>query len=82
MLEDRGDVGAAARVAGYVSGTDPYSFAASTVHREAARLSLAAGDSAKASHRFQWYITARPDPDPEFLALDREMRATKGVPPR
>ncbi|MDE3004385.1 MAG: hypothetical protein OXU38_14140 [Gemmatimonadota bacterium] len=82
MLEDRGDVGAAARVAGYVSGTDPYSFAASTVHREAARLSLAAGDSAKASHRFQWYITARPDPDPEFLALDREMRATMGVPRR
>lgn len=82
MLEDRGDVGAAARVAGYVSGTDPYSFAASTVHREAARLSLAAGDSAKASHRFQWYITARPDPDPEFIALDSEMRATMGVPPR
>ncbi|HCO13392.1 MAG TPA: hypothetical protein DIT46_04380 [Gemmatimonadetes bacterium] len=82
MLEDRGDFVAAARVAGYVSGTDPYPFAASTVHREAARLSLAASDTAKAVHRFKWYITARPDPDPEFLVLDREMEAMMGVPRR
>jgi len=82
ILEDRGDLGAAARVAGYVSGVDPYSFAGSTVHREAARLALAAGDTARASHRFRWYITARPDADPSFLERDREQAARTNMSSR
>ena len=80
MLEERGDLEAAARVSGYVSGVDPYSFAASTVHREASRLALAAGDTVEAVHRFRWYITARPDADPSPLRLDRQMADVLGVP--
>jgi len=75
MLEARGDLAAAARVAGYQSGSNPFPFAGSTVQHEAGRLADAASDVEKAIYRYRWYLALRPHPDERFEEEDDRIRA-------
>jgi hypothetical protein len=75
VLEERGDLVAATRVAGYRSADAPEPFAVSTTHREAARLAEAAGDLRAAQHNYRWYLGSRPAPDARFAEQDEVIRA-------
>ena len=75
MLEERGDLAAASRVAGYISGSNPTVFAGSTVHREAGRLADLAGDDERARFRYRWYLNTRSEADARFEQEDAAIRA-------
>lgn len=66
ILEDRGDLAAAARVAGYMYLGTPFLFAVSTRHRESARLWDEAGEPEKAAEQYRWFLAYRDVADPEF----------------
>lgn len=87
MLEARGDMAAAARVAAYRSGSDPFAFAASTVLRESGRLAEAAGDAEKAIDQYEQFLGTRAGADERFDGEDAAIRArlealSGGVPRR
>lgn len=75
LLEDRGDLAAAARVAGYMFQGTPFNFAESTRHREAGRLWDAAGDLEKAAWHYRWYLGFRDVADNRFQADADSVRA-------
>jgi hypothetical protein len=74
ILEERGDLGAAARVAGYTSGNIPVPFSGSTVHREAGRLADAVGDAERAIYRYEWYLGMRAAADDRLQPGDAAIR--------
>jgi serine/threonine-protein kinase len=79
MLERRGEFAAAARVAGYQTNNQPFAFAASTIHREAARLHDLAGNTGEAARRYGWYLTPRLEPDDRLRAETDSIRARVAV---
>jgi hypothetical protein len=75
MLERRGDVGAAARVAAYQRTNVPFPFAASTIYREAGRLAEAAGDREAALRAHRWFLAPRTAVDERFAAEVEDLRS-------
>lgn len=75
MLERRGDLEAAARLAGYRSGTDSFPFASSTVNRESGRLADAAGNTDVAKQAYEVFLQMRTSPDERFTDRDAPIRA-------
>ncbi|MDH3270470.1 MAG: hypothetical protein OEN56_04015 [Gemmatimonadota bacterium] len=75
ILEGEGDLGAAARVAGYTSGNVSVPFAHSTVNREAGRLADALGDADRAIYKYEWYLSMRGAVDERLSPQDVAIRA-------
>jgi hypothetical protein len=75
MLERRGNLAAAARVAGYRSNNRPFPFASSTVEREAGRLKQLAGNEEEAALRYRTYLSTRISPDDRLQAQTDSVRA-------
>jgi tetratricopeptide (TPR) repeat protein len=75
MLERRGDVAGAARVAAYRRSNLPFQFAGSTTLLEAGRLAEATGDRAGALEAYRWYFGPRQRPDARFTAREDSIRA-------
>ena len=63
LLEERGDLEAAARVAGYMYLGTPFLRGESTRHRESGRLWDAAANVERAVERYRWYLGFRDLPD-------------------
>lgn len=87
MLERRGDLPGAARVAAYRTFSLPFQFALSTITREGARLAAEAGDMDAARYLSAWYLSPRGPADPRFTAADDSIRtrvpeAARRVAPR
>jgi tetratricopeptide (TPR) repeat protein len=74
ILEERGDLAAAARIAGYIIGNDQQPFAASTVYREAGRLNELAGNPAEALREYRWALALIRDPDERLRARTDSVR--------
>ena len=70
ILEERGEVETAARVIGYNSTPtpNPFSFAMSSVNREAGRLNDMAGDHARALQFYRTFVLARGSADSRLSA--------------
>jgi hypothetical protein len=74
LAEASGDLQTAARLAGYVSGSNPLPTAGSTIRREAGRLADAAGDAERAIAMYRWYLAGRPEVDGRFSESDEAIR--------
>lgn len=67
MLENHGEIRAAARVASYRGGSVPYPPLRSTVDRDAARLYDAVGELGLAHFHYRRFVRIRPEPDASLI---------------